>query len=810
MKRELGVVSVVLLLTVSVAVHGSQPQAQQPPSGAPPVEQRAPKDLRPLLSPRQSEMRLVTLRYTLDRATLSGNYLGVARGGPGRGGPAPATPPPPLSPNRIARLIRFDLDWQTALSTVAPATLSPAARTELEALKNTIQANRKQLDTDAASLAQLSPLVPFAPAIVQLAEARIRLEDIDAEKAAGVVTEVTRQVERVRSQVDAGLAPDASSDALRVDKGMTTRAALAVDALRASLAEWNTFYNGYDPLFSWWVTVPFKKADAALQAYATLLREKVAAADLSPSASSAPASTPAPTASPAPIAPAAAPKFGSVPDLQELMALSQDEMTDIVLQFRGPSGGGGRGGAAAQGSQPAGARGAGTGRGLPTAIRVEPNLGQEGRQGVGTAPTQRSVTRDRKFYEGWLRALRTLNFDSLSRNAQVDYLFIKKTAEQQIARAGMTLPANPPRKTDASGITGGARGRQGLIFDLQDELIPYTPEELIALARTEFAWCEAEMKKASRQLGLGDDWKRALEKMKEIHPPPGGQAAVIRDLMVEAVDYLRANDLLTVPAVAAESLHMIMMTPERQLVNPFFTGGNEISVSYPTDTMEHDTRLQSMRGNNTPFSHATAFHEMIPGHNLVFYTGARYRGYRPSLGGNSPFYSEGWPLYWELTMYDLGFHDTPEKKIGALFWRMHRCARIIFSLQFHMGAWSPQECVDFLVDRVGFERENATGEVRRSFQGGYGPLYQAAYLLGGLQLRALRKEIVDTRQMGQKPFHDEILRQGSMPITLLRLVLNRQKLTRETSVDWRFYGTGNTETAGDGERPAADPRQRRQ
>ena len=69
MKRELGVVSVVLLLTVSVAVHGSQQQAQQPPSGAPPVEQGAPKDLRPLLSPRQSEMRLVTLRYTLDRAT---------------------------------------------------------------------------------------------------------------------------------------------------------------------------------------------------------------------------------------------------------------------------------------------------------------------------------------------------------------------------------------------------------------------------------------------------------------------------------------------------------------------------------------------------------------------------------------------------------------------------------------------------------------------------------------------------------------------------------------------------------------------
>ena len=83
---------------------------------------------------------------------------------------------------------------------------------------------------------------------------------------------------------------------------------------------------------------------------------------------------------------------------------------------------------------------------------------------------------------------------------------------------------------------------------------------------------------------------------------------------------------------------------------------------------------------------------------------------------------------------------------------MHRCARIIFSLKFHMGHWSPQEAIDFLVDRVGHERDNATAEVRRSFDpaAGYGPLYQAAYLLGGLQLRGLRQELVDTKIMTER------------------------------------------------------------
>jgi hypothetical protein len=756
----------VFLLPVCLAAVVLQAQA---PRVAPAVDQPVPRDLRPLLTPRASEMRLVVTRYTLDRGTLSGNYIGAGRGRGMRGQDAPA--PEPLSPGRIARLKRFDLDWQAALAVLDAAALSPAARADLEALQKTVRANLEQLDAEAATYSRLAPLVPFAPAIVQLVESRIRIEDVDPQKAAGVLTDVTKHIGIVRARLEAGLAPNPTTGALRVPRDLAQRAPAAVDALRSALTEWYTFYNGYDPLFTWWNGQPFKKVDAALQSYAAFLKEKVVPAEGAPE--NAPTSAAAVGQAASLTVAAPAPRFPSVPDLKELLALPQDEITDIVQRFRGSTGGG-RGGGRGETLLPpatAGARGATSG------------VGQAASLPAPSAP----VARDRGFYEAWLKALKTLDFDKLSRNAQVDYLYIRKMAELQIARDGVKLPENPPRKEDASGIPGKARGRQGLIADLQDELIPYTPEELIAIAEKEFAWCDAEVRKASRQMGFGDDWKVAQERVKTMHPPPGGQVAVIRDLMFEAVDYLRTHDLMTVPAVAAESLHMIMMTPERQLVNPFFTGGSEISVSYPTDTMEYEARIQSMRGNNTPFSHATAFHEMIPGHNLVFYMTARFREYRPSLGGGSPFYGEGWPLYWELTMYDKGFHDTPERKIGALFWRMHRCARIIFSLRFHMGEWSPQECVDFLVDRVGFERENAIGEVRRSFQGGYGPLYQAAYLLGGIQLRGLRKEIVDGGVMGEKAFHDEVLRQGAMPITLLRLVLNRQKLTRDMNIDWKFY-----------------------
>ncbi len=722
-----------------------------------------PSDLRQLLAAPDSELRLITPRYNIDRSTLNGNYdggrgpgrggrgggqgaagRGAVEGSDGRGGRGMETAgagvvPLSLSPNRIARLKRFDMSWQAALGRLDASRLSPAGKAELDALKAAIQTNLAALDADAVKIAQVMPLVPFAPAIIKLNEARIRLEDVNSQPAAGVLTDLTKEVARVKARVEAGLSGAAAGDALKISKDLATRGADSVDALRNSVTTWFNFYNTYDPLFTWWMGMPYKQVDLALQDYAAFLRDKVAPADLiaGPGATTV-----------APIPPSPATKLNEVPDLQELVALPQDEMRNVVVRFVGPSGG--RGGRGATNSPGGG--------------------------------------RPRQYYLDWLKALETLDFDGLSRNAQVDYLFIKKTCERQIARIDFVPEANPPRKADNSGIPGAARGRAGLIFDLADEMIPYTPEQLIALANKEFAWHEEEMKKASRQMGFGDDWKRAVEKVKGMYVPPGGQPAVVRDMLFEAVDYLRAKDLITVPQIASESLHMSMMTPEAQLSAPFFLGGSQILVSYPTNTMEYDARLQSMRGNNIPFSHAVAFHEMIPGHNLVGYMSSRYSTYRARIGGSTPFFGEGWPLYWELTLYDMGFHDTPEERVGALFWRMHRCARIIFSLNFHMGIWSPQEAIDFLVDKVGHERDNATAEVRRSFQGGYGPLYQAAYLLGGLQLRGLRKELVESRQMTNKQFHDEILRQGSMPIALVRLALTRQKLTRDMSIDWRFYG----------------------
>lgn len=332
-------------------------------------------------------------------------------------------------------------------------------------------------------------------------------------------------------------------------------------------------------------------------------------------------------------------------------------------------------------------------------------------------------------------------------------------------------------------ITGDPIGRDGLLSELRAAWIPYTSEELIARAEVEWAWCTEQLKSASRELGFGDDTTAAREYVKGIGPAPGGQPAAVRDLAREAIKYVETHDLLTVPALARDGWRMEMMSTERQKLNPFFLGGEAIIVSYPTAEMDDDAKRMSQRGNNTPFSRATVQHELIPGHYMQSFSQERYRPYRRIF--YTPFWTEGWTLHWELFLWDRGFPRTPEERIGMLFWRMHRCARVLFSLRFHLGEMTPAECVELLVNDVGHERANAEAEVRRSFMGGYDALYQAAYLVGGWQVRALHAE---ARAAGKtdRAFHDAFLKIGSMPIPAVRAYLLGHPLERDSDLLWRF------------------------
>ena len=516
------------------------------------------------------------------------------------------------SPERRQRLLQLIGDYAKQLETMDFDKMGINGKVDYLLFKRDLDDERYKLEEEGKNYAQVTKYLPFSDTIYALEKPRRRGLVVNGQQVAKTLNDVKKQISKSLDDLKKG-------DSLESKQAKI--AAEAVKGLQGSLKDYYTFYNGYDPLFTWWVPKTYAEVDSLLDLYATSLTKKS-----------------------------------------------------------------------------------------------------------------------------------------------------RLTSSQ---------------KDDGSGIIGTPIGREELIRQLKLEFIPYTPEELVDIANREFAWCDAELLKASREMGFGDNWKAAQEKVKNSYVEPGRQPEAMYDLYKQSVDFLKKNDLVTIDPLAEEAWSMYMMTPERQLVNPFFLGGESLIISYPTNTMSYDDKMMSMRGNNPHFSRATVHHELIAGHHMQGFMTDRYKAYRHF---NTPFWIEGNSLYWELLLWDLKFPRSPEDRIGMLFWRMHRCARIIFSLSYHLGKWTPQQCIDFLVDRVGHERANAEGEVRRSFVGGYSPLYQLAYMIGGLQFFALKKELVDTKKMTYKQYHDAILHENGMPIEMLRAILTNQPLKRDFKTNWRFYG----------------------
>jgi hypothetical protein len=274
-----------------------------------------------------------------------------------------------------------------------------------------------------------------------------------------------------------------------------------------------------------------------------------------------------------------------------------------------------------------------------------------------------------------------------------------------------------------------------------------------------------------------------LARVKTDYVAPGRQAELIAEIGREATAFVQERKLVTVPILCRETWQTTMMSPEQLKTIPYAAyGGQKMMVAYAQESMTEEDKLMVMRGNNRHFMRLVTPHEVIPGHHLQAFYAARHRTHRELF--STPFYVEGWAFSWELRLWDLDWAKTPEDRIGMLFWRMTRAARIIVSLNYHLGRMKPEEMVDLLVQRVGHEKFGATSEVRRFIQAS--PLYQASYMIGGLQLETLRRELTGPANRTEEQFHDAVLKEGPIPIAVVRADLTGMPLRRDTRPDWRF------------------------
>ena len=220
------------------------------------------------------------------------------------------------------------------------------------------------------------------------------------------------------------------------------------------------------------------------------------------------------------------------------------------------------------------------------------------------------------------------------------------------------------------------------------------------------------------------------------------------------------------------------------MIAPSHTG--VIYYTGPTDDFSRPGRMWwSVPDGVTEFNPwrelTTVYHEGVPGHHLqigmAVYNRATLNSYRRLLAGTSG-HAEGWALYAERLMEELGYLDDPADRLGMLDGQRMRAARVVLDIGVHLekqrpdgkGPWTGDYAFDFMRKHVHMSPEFVNFEVNRYL--GW-PGQAPSYKVGQRIWEQIRDEY-KARQgaaFDPKAFHKKALDLGGIGLDTLKFAM---------------------------------------
>lgn len=235
--------------------------------------------------------------------------------------------------------------------------------------------------------------------------------------------------------------------------------------------------------------------------------------------------------------------------------------------------------------------------------------------------------------------------------------------------------------------------------------------------------------------------------------------------------------------------HFDIPDPIRKLecmIAPTKEGG--IYYTGPTDDFSRPGRMwwsvpEGVESFDTWRELTTVYHEGVPGHHLqiaqAVYNRAQLNTYRRLLGGTSG-HAEGWALYAERLMEQLGYLDDPADRLGMLDGQRMRAARVVLDIGVHLekarpdgqGTWDADFALDFMRHNVNMSDEFVKFEVNRYL--GW-PGQAPSYKVGQRIWEQLRDDVAEREgtDFSIKRFHKRALDIGGVGLDTLRSALAR-------------------------------------
>ena len=350
----------------------------------------------------------------------------------------------------------------------------------------------------------------------------------------------------------------------------------------------------------------------------------------------------------------------------------------------------------------------------------------------------------------------------------------------------------------------GAREAYGRLAQfLRDELAPQAPQE-DAAGRERYALHSRAFLGAT--IDLDETYQWGLEELARVVAEQEAVAAQIAGpgaSVEQAVAALDAEPSRTLTgtdelrrwmqetsdaAIAAlDGTHFDIPTPLHTLecrIAPTQSGG--IYYTGPSDDFTRPGRMwwsvpQDVSTFNTWREKTTVYHEGVPGHHLqvgaAVYNRAELNTWR-RLACWISGHGEGWALYAERLMADLGFLDDPGDRLGMLDGQRMRAARVVFDLGVHLGLpapeqwgggrWDADKAFAFLLANVNMPESFVRFEWMRYLGWpGQAPSYKVGQRLWEQTRDAARAAQGDAFDL--RAFHAKALNLGSLPLDVLKL-----------------------------------------
>ena len=169
---------------------------------------------------------------------------------------------------------------------------------------------------------------------------------------------------------------------------------------------------------------------------------------------------------------------------------------------------------------------------------------------------------------------------------------------------------------------------------------------------------------------------------------------------------------------------------------------------------------------------ALSLHEAVPGHHLQIALAMeqqnipnfrRYDGYTAFM--------EGWGLYAESLGDEMGLYDDPYSKFGQLMYEIWRASRLVVDTGMHYLRWDRQKAIDFMMENTAKQALEVAAEIDRYI---VWPGQALGYKIGQLKIAELRARA--KQALGDKfdirEFHDELLKDGALPLDQLEAKMN--------------------------------------